>query len=83
MLEPEKYMDLDKCILSITSLIIRYMIKTKIAKLNDVLSHVEEELNDSISERFLTALTILYAFNKIEYLEHNDNLSLVDYNEVK
>ena len=83
MLEPEKYMDLDKCILSITSIIIKYMIKNKVVKLNDALSHVEEKINDSINEKFLTALTILYAFNKVEYLAHNDSLSLVNYNEIK
>ena len=78
MLSPEKYMDLDKSVLMITSIILKHMIKKKIIKVNTLFSFVESKVGEGIDETFLSALTILYAFDKIEYFDNNDNLSLVN-----
>ena len=62
MLSPEKYMDLDKSVLMIASLILKYMIRERVVKLNFLLSFVEDKVDDGINEDFLSALTVLYAF---------------------
>ena len=78
MLSPEKYMDLDKSVLMVTSLILKYMIRKRIVKVNVLFSFIESKIGDGINETFLSALTLLYAFGKIEYFDNNDSLSLVN-----
>ena len=76
MITPEKYMDLDKSILMIASLILRYLLNNRVVKTDSLLSFVEERVGDGIHENFLAALTMLYALNKIHYFEQNDTISL-------
>lgn len=83
MLSPEKYMDLDRSVLMITSLILNYIITKRVVKVNALFSFIENKVGDGINEDFLSALTILYAFGKIEYFDNNDSLSLVNYSEAK
>ena len=78
MLSPEKYMDLDKSVLMVASLILKYMINKRIVKVNVLFSFIESKVGDGINETFLSALTLLYAFGKIEYFDNNDSLSLVN-----
>ena len=78
MLSPEKYMDLDKSILMVTSIVLKRMRRDKILKTDILLSYVQNKVGDEIQETFLSALTLLYALGKIDYLDKNDTLYLVD-----
>ena len=77
MLSPEKHMDLDKSTLMVTEIILKYMLRRKIAKVDDLFSFVEGKIGDGIHEVFLSSLTILYAFGKLNYFDQNDTITLV------
>ena len=77
MLSPEKHMDLDKSTLMITGIILKYMLKKRVVKVDDLFSFVEKKVGDGIHETFLSSLTILYAFGKLNYFDKNDTLVLI------
>ena len=84
MIKPEKYMDLDKSVLMIASLILKRLFQDKVIKMDSLFSLIEEKIGDGIHENFLAALTMLHALDKIDYLEKNDTISLKRYtNEIK
>ena len=76
MLTPEKHMDLDRSVLMVASIILKYMLREKVVKVDKLLSFIENKTGDGVQENFFSALTILYALNKLEYLHHNDTLTL-------
>ncbi len=78
MLSPEKHMDLDRSVLMITEIVLKYMLKKRIEKVDTLLSFVEKKTGDGIHENFFSALTILHALNKLDYLHQNDTLTLVN-----
>ena len=69
-------MDLDKSVLMIASLILKRLLQYRIIKMDSLFSFIEGKIGDGIYENFLAALTMLYALDKIDYLEQNDTISL-------
>ena len=78
MLSPKKYIDLDKSVLMVAGIILKYMLTNKVVKVNILLSFVESKVNDEIHKTFLIALTMLYSLGKVDYFDKNDTLSLVN-----
>ena len=82
MLTPDKYMDLDKSLLNSIGILLKYLIRKKISRLDDLRRYLEDRIGENIEDKFLYSLSILYVTGKIEYLDKNDTIVLVK-NEVK
>ena len=82
MLTPDKYMDLDKSLLSSIGILLKYLIRKKVSKLDDLRRYLEDRIGENIEGKFLYSLSILYVTGKIEYLDKNDTIVLIK-NEVK
>ncbi len=77
MLEPEKYMDLDKSVLHVSSIIIKQMSKKRIFKLDELKKVVDKKINDDLPDIFLISLSLLYITGKVDYLEKIDSITWI------
>ena len=59
-------------------LVLKYLLKNKSAKLGTLKAYLEENIESNIGDKFLNSLTILYAMGKIDYLDKNDTIVLMN-----
>ena len=78
MLLPEKHMDINRSPIVIAGILLKYLLKYRVVKTDSLLGHAQAQVGDEIGEEFLSALTLLYALGKIAYLQHNDNITLIE-----
>ncbi len=77
MILPKKYMDLDKSVLYVSGLTLKYMFRNKIVKLPILRDFIEDKIGQNMDDVFLAALTMLYGLGKIDYLDKNDTFFLI------
>lgn len=76
MIKPEKYMDLDNSVLSMSALILKQLKKNSLLKHSEIFNFIIREKGENSRVVFLPALSFLFLLNKIEYHQEIDTLEL-------
>jgi hypothetical protein len=77
MLKPHKYLDLDHCVLLITSRIIEELSKIRKMEYFDLFNILEKEFGEATDDIFLPAINFLYLLGKLKYSIQSDTLELI------
>ena len=77
MLRPEKYLDLENSVLTISSQIIKYLKKNKNLSISELINKLISLKGEKARENFLPALNLLYLIGKIDYIAQADLIRLI------
>lgn len=78
MLRPHKYLNLNKSVIKISSLIIRYLKENKVLKYSELSQRVNEFYGEDMKQLFVQALNFLYLLGKLDYHRDIDTLELIE-----
>lgn len=74
MLQPHKYMDLEKSVIKMSSEIIEEFSNKKTLDFDYLYKKMERQFGVEVNELFIPSLTLLYSLDKIEYIINEDLL---------
>lgn len=77
MLKPTKFLNLNNCIINISSEIVKILIEEKKVPYNTLYSRLKKVFDENIDYNFLPALDFLFLLGKINYSPENDCLELI------
>jgi len=77
MLRPEKYLNLDNSVISISAQIIKYLRKSKNLSIPELINKLISLKGENVRENFLPALNLLYLIGKIDYIAKADLFKLI------
>lgn len=77
MIRPHKYLDLNNCVINISTEILKILIEIKLIKYDELFQRLYSKKGESIKELFIPSLDFLFLLGKIEYSSINDCLELI------
>ena len=80
MLTPTKFLNLDTCIIKISSEILSLLLEKKSITFSELQSKLVEDSNEDYKYNLLTSLDFLFLLGKIKYSPKNDRLELIQWN---
>lgn len=77
MLQPHKYMDLEKSVIKMSSEIIEEFSNKDTIDFDYLYKNMEHQFGVEVNELFIPSLLLLYSLDKIEYIINEDLLRWV------
>jgi hypothetical protein len=78
MIRPHKYLNLDKSVLNVSSIILSVLLDSKLLKYDDLYQKARAKLGNDVKYVFLPALNFLFLLGKIDYHQDIDTLELIE-----
>jgi hypothetical protein len=79
MLKPEKYMDPNISVISLSAEIIKMLKRDGIVKYGDLVDAIIKLKGEKAKINFLPSVNFLFLLNKIEYFKETDKIILKNY----
>ena len=77
MLKPTKYMDLDLCVVNISSELIKLLSKNNVMEYNEVINYLLQKFGKNIKPVFIPTINFLYLIGKMEYHPSIDSFEFI------
>lgn len=77
LLQPNKFTNLDNCLLSFSSEMIQVLLKYRYIKYMDLYNIMKDKFSESVDYYFILSLDLFFLLGKIKYEKDNDILRLV------
>ncbi len=77
MIKPNKFLDLDNCMINIATEIIKLLSEKKAITYSALYSKLNEKFPISLEYNFLPSIDFLYLFGIIKYSPETDSLELI------
>lgn len=77
MIRPTKFLDLDNCVISIASKIIKILLLHQNITYTELLNIFKYDLNDNFEYNLLPAIDLLFLLGLVEYSPISDSLELI------
>lgn len=80
MIKPTKFLNLDSCLLNISTDILIELLKTKNVYYNTLYNKLYNKFGSSVEYLFIPSLDFLFLLGKIKYISETDSLELIKWN---
>ena len=77
MIKPHKYLDLDSCVIFVSSVILKRLRETSVAKYDELVEWVGTSHGEKAQYNLSSALGFLFILGKIEYHSDIDSIEYV------
>mgnify|MGYP001157863330 CR=1 FL=1 len=78
MLRPNKYLDINKCVVTVSALVLKELKDVPAFPLTELRDKILYKLGDDVKYNFDYALRFLFLLGKIDYNQENDVLELIE-----
>lgn len=77
MIKPTKFLNLDNCLINISTTILIELLKNKKVCYDDLYDKLYTKFGSSIEYLFIPSLDFLFLLGKINYISETDSLELI------